>query len=259
LKRPPQGGAVILLRGRDKVYPLAEVEQTLVGLRDVHSASIVADPNGVILEVHVVATDGRSPKQIVRDVESMLVARLGIQIDHRKISVAQIGEGGAPGPVPVEREAPAAVEGTFLWPSERRIRFVGVSVAQSQLKAEARVELALDGVNTVALESGADSPDSVLRIVAAATLKAVQQFFEGDQVFSLSAVEEASIGGKAVVVVSVVSLSDGREKTLVGSCPVSRDVTRATALATLDAVNRFLRRCRPKEPTEYEVGPAQDS
>jgi hypothetical protein len=136
---------------------------------------------------------------------------------------------------------------------------VGVSVAQSQLKAEAMVELTLNGIETVAAVGGADSPDSVLRIVSEATLKAIQQFLECEHIFSVSAVEEVSVGGRPVVVVNVCHLTDGEERILAGACAVKRDVTRATALATLDAVNRFLRRCRPKEPTEYEVGPASDS
>ncbi|MBD3348776.1 MAG: hypothetical protein GF400_06230 [Candidatus Eisenbacteria bacterium] len=254
----------MLLRGREKVFPQEDVEKTLTGLRDVKSARIVADEDGGILEIHAVASAGRSPKQIARDVESMLVAKLGLRIDHRKISIAQVDEGEEaaeePGPEPdVEFEPEETPSGRYLWPDERRVRFIGVSVAQSQLKAEARVELALNGLDTIASAEGVDAPDSVLRIVSEATLRAVQRFFEGDQVFSVSAVKEVTVGGRPTVVVNICLLADGEEKDLVGACPTNRDTARAAALATLGAVNRFLRRCRPKEPTEYEVGPASDS
>jgi len=254
----------MLLRGRDKVFPQEDVEKTLTGLKDVRSARIVTDPSGGILEVHAVACSGRSPKQIARDIESMLVAKLGIKIDHRKISIAQVEDGED---LPEEEETgrdeveePAeAPGGRYLWPAEHRIRFVGVSVAQAQLRAEARVELTLDGLETVASAEGVDSADSVLRTVAEATLKAVQQFLEGEQVFSVNAVKEVTVGGRPAVIASICLLSDGEERDLTGTCPTNRDAVRAAALATLDAVNRFLRRCRPKEPTEYEVGPASDS
>ncbi len=262
------GEAAILLRGRDKVFPQEDVERTLTGLKDVRSARVVADDNGTILEIHAVASPGRSPKQIARDIETMLVAKLGIQIDHRKISIAQVEE-GEEAPEAEEAEAPrsgveieealAAREGVYLWPGERRARFIGVSVAQSQLKAEARVELALNGLDTIASAEGVDSPDSVLRIVAEATLKAVQQFLEGEYAFSVNAVEEVTVGGRLTVVANICLLSDGEDRDLMGACTSNRDPIRAAALATLDAVNRFLRRCRPKEPTEYEVGPASDS
>ena len=80
----------MLLKGRDRVFPLEAVEQALDGLRDVRSAKVIADGGGSILAVHVVSSSERSAKQIARDVESVLVAKLGIAIDHRKISVAQM-------------------------------------------------------------------------------------------------------------------------------------------------------------------------
>jgi len=254
----------MLLRGREKVFPQEDVERTLTGLKDVRSSRIVADANGGILEVHAVATSGRSPKQIARDIESMLVAKLGIQIDHRKISIALIEEGEEP---PDEGDieqyegdlSDETQDGRYLWPDERRLRFVGVSVAQSQLKAEARVELALDGIESIAAAEGVDSPDAVLRIVSEATLTAAQQFLEGEHVFSLTAVKEITVGGRPAVVVNICLLAEGEERDLVGACPTNRDSARAAALATLNAVNRFLRRCKPKEPTEYEVGPASGS
>ncbi len=261
-------GEPILLRGRDKVFPLEDVERTLRGLKDVRSARIVADQDGRILEVHVVASSGRSPKQIARDIESMLVARLAIPIDYRKISVALVEEDVE---VPEAAEVPPEASESQarerqdppgeprLAPEELRIQFVGVSVAQSQLRAEVRVELKMNAVSTVAAVSGADSADSVLRIIAEATLKAVQQFFDGETLFSLNAVEQTAVGGRSVIAVNVSHLAERQEKMLVGACHVNGDVTRAAALATLDAVNRFLRRLTPKEPTEYEIGPALES
>jgi len=227
----------------------------------VRSARIVTDQEGGILEVHVVASSDRSPKQIARDVESMLVAKLGIQIDHRKISVAQVdGEEAAPAEYV---EAPGGGEDAPRDPAlpsgERRVEFIGVSVAQSHLTAEARVELAMNGLTTVAVSSGADSTDSVLRIIAEATIQGVQRFFEDDSVFTVSSVEQVTVGGKPIIAVNVCHLAERQEKVLVGACPVNGDVPRAAALATLDAVNRFLRRLTVKEPTEYEIGPASES
>jgi len=259
----------LLLKGRDRVFPLEAVEQALEGLRDVRSAKVIADGAGSILAVHVVSSSERSAKQIARDVESVLVAKLGIAIDHRKISVAQVdGEtpegGNGPGAQapevtpPAGQQAPPVVRG--LSSEERRIEFVGVSVAQSQNRAEARVELAIGETVSAAAVDGADASASVLRIVADATLKAVQQFFEGGSLFAVAAVEQVVVGGKPVIVVDVSHLAERQEKTLLGACPVNGgDLPRATALATLDAVNRFLRRLTPKEPEELVVGPALES
>lgn len=268
----------MLLKGRDRVFPLESVEQALGALRDVRSAKIVADDVGRILAVHVVSSSERSAKQIARDVESVLVAKLGIAIDHRKISIAQVGaESPAPAAAGEARSGTGAAAGGAarggrtdaepeqpvprgLAAKDRRIEFVGVSVAQSQNRAEARVELAIGDVVSAAAVDGADASASVLRIVADATLRAVQQFFEGGGLFVVAAVEQATVGGKPVIVVDVSHLAERQEKTLLGACPVNGgDLPRATALATLDAVNRFLRRLTPKEPEELIVGPALES
>ncbi len=262
--RQPEAIA-ILLKGRDQVFPLEDVERALTGLKDVRSARIVTNGAGGILEIHVVADTARSAKMVARDVESILVAKIGLSIDHRKISVAQVeGEETAEASPTSQAEAkPAkrveAPAGLYLAPEDKRIEFVGVSLAQSNLVAQARVELSRDGVGTVAEATGADSTDSVLRIVAEATMEAVQRYFENGGLFTVTAVEQMTVGGKPIVVVVVAHVYERSERTLVGACPTSGDVPRAVALATLDAVNRFLRRLEPKEPTEYEIGPASET
>ena len=262
--RQPEAIA-ILLKGRDQVFPLEDVERALTGLKDVRSARIVTNDAGGILEIHVVADTARSAKMVARDVESILVAKIGLSIDHRKISVAQVeGEETAEAGPTSQAEARSAkrVEapaGLYLASEDMRIEFVGVSLAQSNLVAQARVELSRDGVGTVAEATGADSTDSVLRIVAEATMEAVQRYFENGGLFTVTAVEQMTVGGKPIVVVVVAHVYERGERVLVGACPSSGDVPRAVALATLDAVNRFLRRLEPKEPTEYEIGPASET
>jgi hypothetical protein len=256
--RQPEAIA-ILIKGRDQVYPVEEVERAVAGLKDVRSARLVGDDSGGILEVHVVSDSSRSAKMVARDVESILVAKLGVTIDHRKISVAQVDGGdeepAAPAPAPA-KEAPA---GLYLAPEDRRIEFVGVSLAQSNLVAQARVELMRNDVSTVAEANGADSTDSVQRLVAEATIEAVQRYFENGGLFTVTAVEQLTIGGKRISVVCVDHVHERHERVLVGACPTDGDVPRAVALATLDAVNRFLRRLEPKKPAEYEIGPASEN
>src|ERR671920_2360815 len=49
-------------------------------------------PLGEVSEVHVLAQSGLAPKQLVRNIESALLAQLGLKIDHRKISIAQTAD-----------------------------------------------------------------------------------------------------------------------------------------------------------------------
>ncbi|MEO6462360.1 MAG: hypothetical protein ABIP29_04735, partial [Candidatus Eisenbacteria bacterium] len=84
---------------------MAEAERVLCRLRDVTAASITTDGDE-IKEIHVVAESVRTPKNIVRDVETALKAFLKRSIDHRMISVAMVppmpaaGEVAVGGPVP---------------------------------------------------------------------------------------------------------------------------------------------------------------
>src|ERR671919_677812 len=69
---------------------LDRIENDLLRVPGVMSASVVGEETP--REIHVVATPERSPKQIVRDVQSLTSARFGISIDHRIVSVVQLGE-----------------------------------------------------------------------------------------------------------------------------------------------------------------------
>jgi hypothetical protein len=67
-------------------------ENLITGLTGVLSARIVVTPLGEVSEIHVLTTSDVQPKQVVRNVESALMAQLGMKLDHRKISVAQTAE-----------------------------------------------------------------------------------------------------------------------------------------------------------------------
>ena len=98
---------------------LSKLEQDLLRVPGVRSARVIG--GDVPTEIHVVTTSKRSPKQVVRDVQSLAAAGFGIPIDHRIVSVVQLddpppaapqestgnGEGAAPAEAP-QAEAPQA-------------------------------------------------------------------------------------------------------------------------------------------------------
>jgi hypothetical protein len=54
-----------------------------------------------------------------------------------------------------------------------------------------------------------------------------------------------------------VNQTEGREeRVLLGCCELGYDSTRSVIYAVLDAVNRVLGTLPPREPVEYEIGPA---
>jgi hypothetical protein len=70
------------------VLPLRRAEELIATLPGVLSVRIVPNDTGAIDEVHVLTTDAVPPKATVRNIESALMAQLGLRVNHRKISIA---------------------------------------------------------------------------------------------------------------------------------------------------------------------------
>ncbi len=99
------------------VLPLRRAEELIATLSGVLSVRIVPNDSGAIDEIHVLTTDAVAPKSTVRNIESALIAQLGMRVNHRKISIAttldpsrsgDAGGGHRPSPaasVPVAGEA----------------------------------------------------------------------------------------------------------------------------------------------------------
>ena len=227
-------------------------EAAIRSLRDVEGASVQAEDDD-IREIHVLTTSARPAKQIVRDVQTLLLTRFNRAIDHRVVSVAY----SRPGPVPVltpRSGAAAAPEPEEA--STQRIRFGSVNLYVASGRAQAQVELGWKGVTRLGTATGTATREGANGLIAMATLGAVQEFLEDGQAFSLQDIDLVRIGKQEVVVVSVSLLAHRSEKTLVGCCTVEQDTQQAVVLATLAALNRVLGGLRTREPTEYVLRPA---
>ena len=75
---------------------IAEIEAALAQVSEIRAARVVTSPLGEIDEIHVLALPSKAPKQLVRDIESTLMAAFGVAIDHKKISIAQLGQESVP-------------------------------------------------------------------------------------------------------------------------------------------------------------------
>src|SRR4051812_49971561 len=70
---------------------LPDLEDALRSLPGVQAVSVVTSGTGEPTEVHVLAVPGKAAKQVVRDVQSLAMAGFGVDIDHRIVSVVQLG------------------------------------------------------------------------------------------------------------------------------------------------------------------------
>lgn len=80
------------------VLPIRRAEELLSTLPGVIAARIIASDTGAVDEIHILTSADIAPKQTVRNVESALIAHLGMRVDHRKISVATTQESKKPAP-----------------------------------------------------------------------------------------------------------------------------------------------------------------
>jgi hypothetical protein len=71
------------------VLPIRRAEELIATLPGVLSVRIVPGDTGAIDEIHVLTTNEVAPKHTVRNIESALMAQLGLRINHRKVSIAQ--------------------------------------------------------------------------------------------------------------------------------------------------------------------------
>src|SRR3712207_1631719 len=74
------------------VLPIQRAEELLATLPGVISVRVIAGATGQVEEIHLLTSEEVSPKQTVRNVESALMAHLGMRVSHKKISVATTSE-----------------------------------------------------------------------------------------------------------------------------------------------------------------------
>src|SRR5919198_3109427 len=96
-----------------------DIEGVIARIPGVQAARVVIGAGGRLTEVHVLATQERGAKQLVRDVQSSLLARFGIDVDYRIISIVQLHEErppetaepvAAPPQEPEPKEVPAETD-----------------------------------------------------------------------------------------------------------------------------------------------------
>lgn len=229
-------------------HPEAEVERLLCALRGIVSARVVGDGRGGLAEIHILASDRLHPKQVVRNVESALSAGLGIVIDRRAVSVAQVraGELSLPEPERAVRPSPgpAAVEDGPIEPpvelAEKRYVFVGHDVRNDATRETVcHVTIAREREHYTGKGRGASSPQGRAQAAARGLVAALATAREAeDLLFENATVVEAH--GRSYVLVSVQALVGRRTEPLTGVAWLQRSPEEAAVLAGLQAVNRWL-------------------
>lgn len=230
------------IRGND-LWGVRRIEQRLSGLDGVTSLKVVPDEEGGIAEVHVVSDTDLGAKRIVRNIESALLAEFGLQIDHRKISVAQVKTPdvtGTPAEIPglagmSELDAEPDPDGSrrLLLDSLRIDRKTGREVT-CRITFRGEEE---DEYNGTA--EGADFARSRLEVVARAVLDALNKATVSEIDLRLEGVVRFEACGHNLIVALVQGREGRRAISLPGVSVISDSPEEATALACLQATNRW--------------------
>lgn len=200
-----------------------EYESMLRQIKGITSARIVSNDKGEIAEIHVLSGPDRNPKQVVRDIESALMARFGIKVDHKKISVAQMHS---------EEEVSEGVE--------FRPKLFGVTQLLTNRTIECSVQLEIGGEIYKGTASGPNTISNKMRLVSQATVAALEDYLKGTCNIVTEDIKTFTLAGQPAVAASVSLVTNIGEERLIGAVIVKNDDKEAAVKATLSAVNRRL-------------------
>ena len=202
------------------------IEELIHQVRGVLSAYVSVTNDGEVEEIHVLGDAERTPKQIVRDIESMLATQMGLRIDHKRVSVAQMRKSGRP----PQAKAPL------------RLKFRSVNLTVTGVAAEAQVEIEKDEVVSTGIASGPSSSQNQMRLVNIAAMRSIEKFLPPDHSLSLEELKVIPMGEEEIIVVVLNLLKPREEIQLVGSAIMGSDVKRSVIFASLKALNRYIGR-----------------
>lgn len=222
----PMGGTRL-----QRELDLAEVEQALKEINEVEAARIILGDNSTVEEVHIIALPGRGPKYLVRDVESTLIAKFGLAIDHKKISIAQVGGVSQADGIKQSESSPVSAVN-----SRPQIVSVGTEAIGPHTKVS--VVLSSNGEKYEGLAEGPSTGTGRLRLIALATLEAIEKLARIPYSLALEDVVMVRLGRQEVLVACISMVKPEGEESFSGSAIVGQKGSDMVVRATLDAINR---------------------
>lgn len=228
------------------IYPESEIEGLITALRGVLAARVTLGTLGQIEEIHVLAAEQLHPKQIVRNIESALSAGLGIPVDRRMISVAQVRADDENAYTPDDASAPQLPQDGP--PEEARTQDEKIAVRYVFVGYDARTQPDLEAACRVTIRRGAEvisgsgtGPSTRLgRAQAAATavfsaISAARQ----DHTLGLEGVTLVESHGRDFVLIAASAAAGRHSLPLTGAAALHRSPEEAAILASLQATNRW--------------------
>ena len=213
-------------------WGVRRAENLLTSLEGILSARVVTTPLGEVSEVHVLAQAGLAPKQLVRNIESALLAQLGLKIDHRKISIAQTAD-----VKPIEALERESVRERVL---QRAVLFEALTVSpgRRQHRITITVTLSYHGRTESADEESSDTPRNRVEAAAKAAVTVLDRLLS-DSSLALEGAKIVEGFDREFAFVAVQGLGGRDTLLLSGTAEIKESPERAAVFAVLDATNRW--------------------
>lgn len=193
------------------------LEELVCKLPNVLNTNVVLRDDGNPSEIHALATTERNVKQLVRDIQSAIQARFGIEIDYKIISVAQIDE--------------SQYRDTRLIIDEISLKNTGNTIEASVILLHEDTKY--DG-HAIKIRSNGNKT----RGLADATIAAVEKYLQLSNLIFLEGIEKTIVAGRTVYVAVVGFCNPNSEEILTGCSVVEEDENEAIVRSVLAAVNR---------------------
>ena len=248
----------------------SQIDTLLETLTGVVRARVRPDEKGRQLrEIHVLSDGALAPKQIVRNIETLLKTAFDLTIDHRIVSIAVLKEGAdvedagrenareaLPERAPrstVSAAGTTASGATTAAGPGTRVVFHRLRIVQAEsLKFTAHVELKMGDVIFEGSHRDTDTPEARVYAAARAVIEALEYLTEKEMAFYLAGLEQMRVYEERLLVVLIEARRGRQRMRMVGTAAVKDDLYEAAVRAVLDAVNRFI--TRPTEPTTAAAG-----
>ncbi len=214
-------------------WGVKRAENLITSLTGVLSTRVVVTPQGEVSEIHVLTLSDVQPKQVVRNIESALMAQLGMKIDHRKISVAQTADVR-----PIEALQQEAIDRRA---KKRVVRFRGLNVrpAERAQRVLVSVRLAFEDKEAESEEQGTDTVRNRVEAAARAAAGCLDDLIP-DNSIALEGAQIVDAFDRKFVMVAVHGLGGREAQLLTGTCEIRESAERSAVLAVLDATNRWV-------------------
>lgn len=209
----------------------SELDRLMSSLNGVMAARTILNEQDEIIEIHILSDLSKSPKQLVRDIQSAIMASFGIEIDYKLISIAQVNSNMV---VPTASIDPRLT-----------IRKIVISLDANNI--ETTVVLGFEDKTFEGSCKGPLTGRNRVFSAANACLNAIKNYLGPAFNITMLDLQRNTIAGNECFVIALSLVEPSGEAVLYGIAPIASPETevQAAVMAVLSALNRPM--AKPKK------------